>query len=251
MSSTCSGASHTTGPKPTIRRRLPEHVCGHSVGALMKYSQNRGKVLNVQDARTSSSLGREMPLKPPRARATTHPVLSGLSRQKRAAKIVGIVDQPRRVHRYVVGLSASALSLSIVAVAVTCPTFNSEHADTQPAVERLNVPIPQLARRAPNSSPVEAQTELTDKKLSEIDTAVAELEKEPEASLPSAGDATGSLDTVRPAGHEAHTKVQPSLFQRRARTRPVASSIAKDQEVPTWSAKMYDGNWQPKAFVFR
>ena len=134
----------------------------------MKYSQNRGKVLNVQDARTSSSLGREMPLKPPRARATTHPVLSGSSRQKRAAKIVGIVDQPRRVHRYVAGLSAVAFSLSIVAVAVTCPTFNSEHADTQPAVEHLNVPIPQLARRAPNSSPVEAQTELTDKKLSEI-----------------------------------------------------------------------------------
>jgi hypothetical protein len=216
----------------------------------MKYSQNRGKLLDVQDARTSSSLGREMPLKPPRARATTHPVLSGSSRQKRAAKIVGIVDQPRRVHRYVAGLSAVALSLSIVAVAVTCPTRNSKRADTQPGVERLNVPIPQLAR-APNSSPVEAQTELTDKKLPEIDSAVAELEKEPEASLPSAGDATGSLDTARPAGHEASTKVQPNQFQRRARTRPIASSIPKYQEVPTWSAKMYDGNWQPKAFVFR
>src|SRR4029077_4607584 len=111
-------------------------------------------------------------------------------------------------------------------------------------VERLNVPITQLAR-APNSSPVEAQTELTDKKLPEIHSAVAELEKEPEASLPSSGDATGSLDTVRPAGHEVSTKVKPSTFQRRARTRPIASSIAKDQEVPTWSAKMYDGNWQP------
>ena len=213
----------------------------------MKYSQNLGKVLNVQDARTSSSLGREMPLNPPRARATTHPVLSGSSRQKRAAKIVGIVVQPQRVHRYA-GLSAVALSLSIVAVAVTCPICNSKRADTQPAVERLNVPIPQLAH-APNSSPVEAQTELTDKKLP--DSAVAELEKEPEASLPSAGDATGSLDTVRPAGHKARTKVQLSQFQRRARTRPIASSIAKDQEVPNWSAKMYDGNWQPKAFVFR
>ncbi len=146
------------------------------------------------------------------------------------------MDQPRRVHRYVAGLSAVALSLPIVALAVTCPTCTSKRADTQPAVERLNVPIPQLAH-APNSSPVEAQTELTDKKLPEINTAVAELERESEASLPSAGDATGSLDTVRPAGHEARTKVQPSQFQRRARTRPIASSIAKDREY-NWSGEI-------------
>jgi len=169
---------------------------------------------------------------------------------------MGIVDQPRRAHRYVAGLSAVALSLSILAVAVTCPTCNSKRADTQPAVERLNAPIatdalgPQLGR-VPDSSPVEAQTELTDKKLPEIDSAIAELEKEPEASFPSAGGTTGPLDTVQPAGHEVRTRVQRSHIQRRAPTRAVASSIAKYHEVPSWSAKMYDGNWQPKAFAFQ
>ncbi len=183
-------------------------------------------------------------------------MLSGSPRQKRSAKIVGLVDRPRRAHRYVAALSAGALSLSILAVAVTCPACNSKGGDAQPAVERLNAPIatdglgPQLGR-VPDSSPVEAQTELTAKKLPEIDSAIAELEKEPEASLPSAGDTTGPLDAVQPAEHEARSRVQRRHIQRRAPARAIAGSIAKYHEVPRWSAKMYDANWQRNAFSFQ
>ncbi len=133
----------------------------------------------------------------------------------------------------------------MLAVAVTCPACNSKGADAQPAIERLSAPIatdalgPQLGR-APDSSPVEAQTELTDKKLPEIASAIAELEKEPETSLPSAGDTTGPHNTVQPAEHEARSRVQRSHIQRRAPTRAIAGSIAKYHEVPRWSAKMYD-----------
>ncbi len=103
----------------------------------------------------------------------------------------------------------------------------------------------------PAKLPVKAETELIDKKLPEIDSAIAELEKEPEASLPSAGDTTSPLDAGQSAEREARTRVQRSHIQRRTPTRAIAGSIAKYHEVPGWSAKMYDGNWQPKAFAFQ
>ena len=196
-----------------------------------------------------------MPLEPPRAQATTHPVLSGPSPQKRSARIVGLLDRPQRAYRYVAALSAGAIGVSILAVAVSWPIYNSKRVDAQPAAERLNAPISTdaigpLWGPVPASLPVKAETEHTDKKLPEMDSAITELEKEPEASLP-LGDTTGSLDAVQPAEHEARTSVQRGHIQRRAPTRAIAGSIAKYHEVPDWSAKMYDGNWQPKAFAFQ
>jgi hypothetical protein len=196
-----------------------------------------------------------MPLEPPRAQATTNPVLSGSFPQKRSAKIVGMADQPRRAHRYVAALSVGALSLSILAVAVTWPIYNSKHVDAQQAAEGVDAPVSTdaigpLWGPVPASLPIKAETERKDKKLPEMDSAIVELEKEPEASLPS-GDTTGSLDAAQPASHEVRTRLQRSRIQHRAPTRTIASSIAKYHEVPDWSAKMYDGNWQPKAFAFQ
>ena len=195
-----------------------------------------------------------MPLEPPRARATTHPVLSGWPRQKRSAKIVGLIDQRAHRYRYVAALSAGALSLSILAVAVTCSTCNSKRADTRQALERVDAPISTDAigpLSSPPSLPVKAETERTDEKLREIDSAIVELEKEPEASLPSAGDTQGTLNTAQPTEHEVRTRIESKHIQRRASARTIVSSSAKYHEVPTWSAKMYDGNWQPKAFPFQ
>ena len=163
------------------------------------------------------------------------------------------MDQPQRAYRYVAALSAGALGVSILAVAVIC---SSKRADAPQAVERLNAPISTNAigplwGPVPASLPVKAETERTDKKLPEIDSAITELEKEPEASLPSAGEPTGPLDAVQPAEREARTRVQRSHIQRRTPIRAIAGSIAKYHEVPDWSAKMYDGNWQPKAFAFQ
>ena len=163
------------------------------------------------------------------------------------------MDQPQRAYRYVAPLSAGALGVSILAVAVIC---SSKRADAPLAVEHLNAPISTNAvgplwGPVPASLPVKAETERTDKKLLEINSATVELEKEPEASLPSAGDTTGSLDAAQPASHEARTRLQRSRIQHRAPTRAIASSTARYHEVPSWSAKMYDGNWQPKAFAFQ
>jgi hypothetical protein len=102
----------------------------------------------------------------------------------------------------------------------------------------------------PASLPVKAETERTDKKLPEIDSAIAELEKEPEASLPS-GDATGPFDAAHPAEHKPGTTGWRTHVQGRTPSRAIASSSAKYHEVPSWSAKMYDGNWQSKAFAFQ
>ena len=162
------------------------------------------------------------------------------------------MDQPQRAYRYVAPLSAGALGVSILAVAVIC---SSKRADAPLAVEHLNAPISTNAvgplwGPVPASLPVKAETERTDKKLPEIDSAIVELEKEPEVSLP-LGDTTGSLDAVQPAEHEARTRLQRSRIQRRTPARAIASSSAKYHEVPSWSAKMYDGNWQPKAFAFQ
>ncbi len=190
------------------------------------------------------------------AQATTHPVLSGPSRHRRSAKIVRLVDQPRRARWYVGTLSAGALSLSILAVAVTCPACVGKRADAPPAIEHLNAPISTdaigpLWGPVPARLPVEAEAERTDKKLPEMDSAITELEKEPEASLPSAGDTTAPLDTVQPAEHEPRTTGQCGRIQHRAPIRAIGRSSAKYHEVPSWSAKMYDGNWQPKAFAFQ
>jgi hypothetical protein len=103
----------------------------------------------------------------------------------------------------------------------------------------------------PVSLPVKAETVRTDKKLPEIDSAMPESEKDPETSLPPAGDTTGSLDAAQPASHEVRTRLQRSGIQHRPPARAIDGPIAKYHKVPSWSAKMYDGNWQPKAFAFQ
>ncbi len=182
-------------------------------------------------------------------------MLSGPSRQKRSAKIVGLVDQPRRAHSYLAALIAGALGLSILAVAVW-PMCNSKHGDAQLAAEGSHAPtstnaIGLLWGPVPANLSVKAETERTDKKLLEINSAIVELENDPESSVPFAGDTSGSLDAAQPASHEIRTTLQRSRIQHRAPTRAIASSSAKYHEVPSWSAKMYDGNWQPKAFAFQ
>jgi hypothetical protein len=164
-------------------------------------------------------------------------------------------------------LFAGALSLAVLTGPVTCPTCTPVHTDSQFDVGRIAAPVLTAAispapHRMLYSSPAAAADvatagagklrdttqELTAKGLPQVEIAAATAEDgRPEPPLPPVGNTT--LTSKNIAAVEAGTPHRDlSIKRRRAKARIPAN---KYSQAPAWAAKMFEMNWQDKAFAYQ
>jgi hypothetical protein len=182
-------------------------------------------------------------------------------RPTRAATIAPLAGKPIPVRGSLAALFAGALSLAVLAAPVTCPTCNSVHADGQLDAERIAAPVSTAAispahdriDRAPAATADKADTtqELTDKGPPHVEIAAATVESQPEPPLSPVANTTftsKNITAVEPdgpalrAGAPRHVSIKP----RRARI-----PVNKYSQTPAWAAKMFETNWQGKAFAYQ
>ena len=173
---------------------------------------------------------------------------------------------------------AGGLDLAVLAGPVTCPTCDPVHADGQFNVERISAPIltaaispapDRVLDGAPAAAAAETTTaagklpdtiqELTDKGPPQVEIAVATVESEPEPPLPPVGNAM-LLSKKALHAHAPHRHVATKQRHGKARAHPRLTTTAsvpklyspkKYAQVPRWAAKMFDSNWQNKAFAYQ
>ncbi len=206
-------------------------------------------------------------------------------RETRTATIASRPCKPMRERGFLPALLAGGLGLAVLAGPVTCPTCDSVHADGRVDAERIAAPISTAAisavpDRLPDSTLAAsaAETTLRAGKLPDTIEELADkgppgaeiaatVEGEPEAPLPPVGMMLPSKDiaSVEPEepalrGNPAHKQV--SIKQRRAKARITAALTAassspklyspnKYSRVPGWAVKMFETNWQNKAFAYQ
>ena len=185
----------------------------------------------------------------------------------RAAAIAPVASKPKPVRRSLTALFAGALSLAVLTGPVTCPTCTPVHADSQLDVGRIAAPVLTAAispapHRMLYSAPAAAtdvatagagklrdtNQELTAKGLPQVEIAAATAEdSQPEPPLPPVGNTT--LTSKNITAVETGTPHRDfSIKRRRARARIPAN---KSSQTPAWAAKMFEANWQDKAFAYQ
>ena len=145
----------------------------------------------------------------------------------------------------------------------------------RPDAQRIAVPISTAAisaipDRAPDSPPDVRAAEMTLPGGTQFADAIADLTEkgrpapataadEIETPLSQEGDpmvpskAITGLGPKKPALSASSAHTPASTKQRRARTSstPKLYSPNKYHQVPSWAEKMFEANWQPKAFVYQ
>lgn len=155
----------------------------------------------------------------------------------------------------------------------------------RPDAERIAAPISTATisaapDRVPDSPPAVSAAENTLRARKELPDTIEDLtdkgrpgtatvvDGEPETPLPTVGDTmlpsrdiTG-VEPEEPALSASSARRQVSIKQRRAKARTTAARTAassapqlyspnKNHQVPSWAAKMFEANWQPKAFAYQ
>ena len=257
----------------------------HEVASMAAAEESTAGFLKIMDDIASLRVAA-----PPLIAADGDRVLSVAShrlRETRTATIALLPGKPMRERGFLPALFAGGLGLAVLAGPVTCPTCNPVHADGQLDAERVAAaPISTAAisaapDRVPSSAPAISAAETTLRAGKLPDTIeelgdkgppgaeiAATVEGEPETPLPPVGDTMlpskdiTSVEPEEPAlrGNPAHKQV--SINQRRAKARITAALTAassapklyspnKYSQVPGWAAKMFETNWQNKAFAYQ
>ena len=190
----------------------------------------------------------------------------------RAATIAPLAAKPIPVRGSLAALFAGALSLAVLAGSVTCPTCNSVYADGQLDAERIAAAVSTAAispapDRMLDSTPAAAADEATgdagkladttpelnDKGPPQVEIA-ATVESQPEPPLPPVANTTlisKNITAIEPEGPALRAGApdrDASIKRRRAKARSPAN---KYSQVPAWAAKMFETNWQDKAFAYQ
>ena len=186
----------------------------------------------------------------------------------RAAAIAPVASKPMPVRGSLTALFAGALSLAVLTGPVTCPTCTPVHADSQLDVGRIAAPVltaaispapHRMLYSAPAAAAAEVATagagklrdttqELTAKGLPQVEIAAATAEdSQPEPPLPPVGNTT--LTSKNITAVETGTPHRDfSIKRRRAKARIPANRYS---QAPAWAAKMFETNWQDKAFAYQ
>ena len=257
----------------------------HEVASMAAAEESTAGFLKIMDE--IASLRAAAP--PPNAADGDHVLSVGSHRLRETgtATIASLPGKPMRERGFIPALFAAGLGLAVLAGPVTCPTCNSVHADGQLDAERIAAaPISTAAisaapDRVPGGAPAisAAETTLRAGKLpgtieeladkGPLGTQIAAtVEGEPETPLPPVGDTmlpSKDITSVEPEelalrGNPAHKQV--SINQRRVKARTTAALTAassspklyspnKYSQVPGWAAKMFETNWQNKAFAYQ
>ena len=203
---------------------------------------------------------------PPLIHVGGYRVRSRPPRLIRAAAIAPVASKPMPVRRSLTALFAGALSLAVLTGPVTCPTCTPVHADSQLDVGRIAAPVLTAAispapHRMLYSAPAAAADvatagagklrdttqELTAKGQPQVEIAAATVGSQPEPPLPPVGNTT--LTSKNITAVETGTPHRDfSIKRRRAKARIPAN---KYSQAPAWAAKMFETNWQDKAFAYQ
>ena len=211
-------------------------------------------------------------------RAVTPPLIDvgGYGRRPRlirAAAIAPVASKPMPLRGSLTALFAGAFSLAVLTGPVTCPTCNSVPADGQLDAERIAAPVSTAAispapDRMLGSTPAAAADEATadagklpdttqeptDKGPPQVEIAAATVESQPEPPLSRVANTTltsKNITAIEPEGPALRAGApdrDASIKRRRAKARIPAN---KYSQVPAWAAKMFETNWQDKAFAYQ
>jgi hypothetical protein len=184
----------------------------------------------------------------------------------RAAAIAPVASKPMPVRRSFTALFAGAFSLAVLTGPVTCPTCTPVHAYSLLDVDRIAAPVLTAAiSPAPdhmlNSAPAAVATsaaanagklpdttqELTDKGQPQVEIAAATVESQPKPPLSPAANTTLPSKNIT-AVKTGTPRRDLSIKRRRAKARIPAD---KYSQAPAWAAKMFETNWQDKAFAYQ
>ncbi len=98
--------------------------------------------------------------------------------------------------------------------------------------------------------------DLTEKGLPQLDPATARVNKDTETPAPSTSDKAHPLKTmtIEVEGHDVGSSVEKKHVQRRAKSTatsvPERFSANRYHQVPRGTEKMFEQNWQSKAFLY-
>jgi hypothetical protein len=255
----------------------------HDVASMAAAEESTAGLLKIMDDIASLRLAAPPPIAADGDRALG--VRSHRQRETRTATIASLPGKPMRERGFLPALFAGGLGLAVLAGPVTCPTCDPVHADGRLDAERIAAPISTATisaapDRVPGSAPAVSATTLRAGKLPDTievladkgppgaEIAAATVEGEPETPLPPAGDTMlpskdiTSAEPAEPAlrGNPVHKQV--SINQRRVKGRTTGTLTAassapklyspnKYSQVPGWAAKMFETNWQDKAFAYQ
>jgi hypothetical protein len=180
-------------------------------------------------------------------------------RPTRAATIAPLPRKPMRERGFLPALFAGGLGLAVLAGPVTCATCDLAG---QLNAERIAAPI---STAAISPAPDRAAAEMTLGAGKLPDTIEELADKGPLGTKFAAtveGDDITGVEPEEPALRASPAREQASIEQRPARARTPATLTAassapklyspnKYRQVPSWAAKMFDTNWQGKAFAYQ
>jgi hypothetical protein len=204
----------------------------------------------------------------PSLRATTPPLIAvggyrvriRRPRLIRAAAIAPLAVKPIPLRGSLAALFAGVLSLAVLAGPVTCPTCTPVHADGQLDAERIAAAVSTAAinpapHRMLDSTPAAAADEATrepsDKGPPQVEIAAATMESQPEPPLSPVANRTLTSKNITPDGPALRARASHrhvSIKRHRAKARIPAD---KYRQAPAWAAKMFETNWQDKAFAYQ
>jgi hypothetical protein len=255
----------------------------HEVASMAAAEESTAALLKIMDDIASLRLAAPPPTAADGDRVVS--VRSHRQRETRTATIASLPGKPMRERGFLPALFAGGLGLAVLAGPVTCPTCDPVHADGRLDAERIAASISTATTsaapdRVPGSAPAVSATtlrawklpdtieELADKGPPGAEIAAATVEGEPETPLPPVGDTmlpSKDITSVKPEepalrGNPVHKQV--SINQRRVKARTTATLTAassapklyspnKYSQVPGWAAKMFETNWQDKAFAYQ
>ena len=190
----------------------------------------------------------------------------------RAATITPLAGKPIPMRGSLAALFAGAFSLAVLAGPVTCPACAPVHAGGRLDAERIAAavstaavsPAPDrmldrtLAAAADKATASagklpDTTRELTDKGPPQVEIA-ATVESQPDPPLSHVANTTltsKNITAVEPEGPALRAGAPDrdvSIKRRRAKARIPAN---KYSQVPAWAAKMFETNWQDKAFAYQ
>jgi hypothetical protein len=151
---------------------------------------------------------------------------------------------------------------AISALALAKPGDNTATTSTttaaiSPAPDRVpgSVPAPAAAETTTDAGKLPATIEqLPNKGPPQADIAAATAESEPKTPVPPVGDTTlpskniTGVEPEEPTLRASAPHKDGSVKQRRAKARIPAN---KYSQTPAWAAKMFETNWQDKAFAYQ
>jgi hypothetical protein len=187
----------------------------------------------------------------------------------RAATIAPLAGKSIPTRGSLAALFAGALSLAVLAGPVTCPTCTPVHADGRLDAERIAAAVstpaisPAMLDRTLAAAADEATAsagklpdtthELTDQGPPQVEIA-ATVESQPEPPLSPVANTmltSKNITAVEPEGLALRAGAPDRDVAIKRRHAKVRIPANKYSQVPAWAAKMFETNWQDKAFAYQ